>query len=133
MTTTYWLNSIMDTMYKDNSGSFYIGLSSTLPTASGTNVTEPSGNAYQRVPIGTLSAAANGVVKNSNAIQFPKSTGTWFSSSNKAKYWLLFDGNTISANLLSWGELSTQRTIEGDTTVTISANSISFTLTDSNS
>ena len=88
MTTTYWLNSIMDTMYKDNSGSFYIGLSSTLPTASGTNITEPSGNAYQRVRIGTLSAAANGVVKNSNDIQFPKSTGTWFGSSNKAKYWM---------------------------------------------
>jgi hypothetical protein len=130
MNTTYWLNKVMQTMYTDNTD-FYLGLSSTLPNADGSGVTEPpSGRNYGRVHVTGFTEPSGGVVRNTSALEFPKSSGVWFEPTSRAKYWVLFDGNTSKANVLSSGLLDEEKTIESNTTVTIAANTLSVTLTD---
>lgn len=130
MNSTLWLNRIMTQMYTTNSATFYVGLSSTMPAQDGTGVSEPTGGNYARVAIGTFSAPFNGTVRNLYALEFNRSTAVWFDSDNKAKYWVLFDGNTTEANLLSAGELDEAKTIESNTSITIAAETLSITLTD---
>lgn len=130
MNSTYWLNRIMSTMYTNGTDEFWVGLSSTKPNANGTGVSEPTGGAYTRVKITAFTAPSNGTVKNTTAIEFPRSTAVWFESTAKAKYWVLFDGNSSSAHLLSSGELDEAKTIESNTSITIAANTLSVTLTD---
>lgn len=63
----------------------YLGLSSTPLNEDGSGITEPSGNGYTRVLVGSYSqsytqkftAAANGAVTNAEDIYFPESTGGW--------------------------------------------------------
>ena len=60
----------------------WVGLSTTTPTATGGNVTEPSGNAYARVSTAdadwaAATAANPSVVTNANAVTFPTATGSW--------------------------------------------------------
>lgn len=129
MNSTFWLNKIMKTMYTDNQD-FYIGLSSTAPAADGTNVSEPAGDNYARIAVNGFTEPENGVVRNVNELVFPKSTGVWFEATDKAKYWVLFDGADASANYLSSGLLDEAKTIESNTTVTITAGTLSVTLTD---
>ena len=130
MNTTYWLNTIMKAMYTDNNGDFYIGLSSTMPEKDGSGATEPSGGNYARVKIESFSEPADGMVNNINELSFPRSTGVWFDSDNKARYWVLFDGSTPEAKILSAGELEEAKTIESNTQITIAAATLSVTLTD---
>lgn len=130
MNSTHWLNKIMDTMYTSSSAEFYIGLSSTTPAKDGTGVTEPSGGNYARVKVTAFTAPDNGMVKNTSALEFPRSTATWFESTAKAQYWVLFDGAGSSAHVLSSGNLDEAKTIESNTVITIAANTLSITLTD---
>lgn len=63
----------------------YVGLSSTAPTATGGNITEPTGNGYSRALLGSYSqsltqlmgAAANGVAQNAKTVKFDEATGDW--------------------------------------------------------
>jgi len=72
----------------------YVGLSSTTPTSTGTNVTEPSGNGYAREAI-TLGAASSQNRANTGAIQFAASGGDWgtmthtvyYSAASGGDYW----------------------------------------------
>lgn len=130
MNTNYWLNKVMDTMYGGGATEFWLGLSSTQPTGTGSGVTEPVGNNYSRVKIAAFTASVDGVVKNMYALHFPKSSGVWFPSDAKAAYWLLFDGDGETANLLSSGMLLEAKTVEGDTVITIPEETLSIALTD---
>lgn len=63
---------------------WYVGLSTTTPTATGTNFTEPAGGSYARVAVTNnatnfpLATAANPTNKtNGTAIEFPTPTGSW--------------------------------------------------------
>ena len=66
-------------------GTIYLGLSTTTPTNAGGNITEPIGNGYARIMVGTyqqaltqkMSAAANGETTNTEIIYFPEATGSW--------------------------------------------------------
>lgn len=86
--------------------SVYVGLSSTDPA---TAVTEPVGGGYSRVLVGTYSQSgtykfgtpANGVVKNSEFIYFPESTGSW---GDELKYFVLYTAST-GGTLLGYGLL----------------------------
>lgn len=68
----------------------YFGLSTTTPTVSGGNVTEPSGNGYARVAVAnntTNFAAASASVKaNSTAIVWPTPTGSWGTLTHTVMY-----------------------------------------------
>lgn len=130
MNTTFWRNEIMDSIYGDVNRSYYLGLSSTTPTAAGGNVTEPVANGYARVQISAFTSAADGCVKNAQPVVFPTSTGTWFDEDHLATHWVMFDGNGANANLISSGTLEQPIGIWKNTVVTIAANKIIITLLD---
>lgn len=130
MNSTYWLNTIMDTMYTNNTGEFYVGLSSTLPNKDGSGVSEPSGGNYSRAKVSGFTAPSNGKVSNSGTLKFPCSTGAWFDSTAKAAYWVLFDGSGSNAHVLSGGNLSKAKSIEDNVSITIAANELSISLAD---
>lgn len=130
MNTQYWRNKIMDDMYGAVSNQFWIGLSSTAPTDAGGGVTEPSGNGYTRVRINSFTQAADGAVKNAADIVFPISTGTWFPADHLATHWVVFDGSSASAHVLSSGTLETPIGIWKNTVVTIGAERVIITLMD---
>ena len=90
-------------------GAVYLGLSTTTPTISGntvSNVTEPSGNGYARMPVGAYNqplitffgAASNGQITNTKNIMFELATGSWGTCTHA----VLFDG---SGNVLAFGLL----------------------------
>lgn len=134
--TTHFKNLIMgNTFGTDTStpipSAYYIGLSSTAPTAAGGNVTEPSsvGTGYARVQLTSLSAPVSGVISNTAAIQFPESLADWFPAGSPATHYVIYDGAT-SGNLLMFNELTTARIIEINTIATIKASSLYLQLTD---
>ena len=129
MNSTYWLNEIMRSMYTVDH-TFYLGLSSTQPSTSGTGISEPTGNNYARVLVDCFSEPELGVVKNTNELSFPKSTGIWFDSSNRARYWVLFDGDSSDAHFLSSGLLDEAKIVEGNTKIVIAANTLSISISD---
>lgn len=117
---TYFLdNKLLDHVFGNTSYSvpstLYIGLSTTTPTQSGSNFTEPSGNGYARVAVTNNSSnfppASNGTKSNATAITFPQATGNW----GTVTHFGIFDAAT-GGNLLAWGALNQSKTISaGDT------------------
>ena len=127
MNSKYWLNKIMDTMYH-SSTEFWVGLSSTEPTYNGSNITEPTDGGYSRVQITSFSDAADGCVYNVNPIHFPVSTDVWFGSENRARYWVIFDGNLAISQMLSYGPLNNPTVINNNTMASISERALKITL-----
>lgn len=111
---------------------YYLGISSTVPTVEGKNVTEPStvNSGYGRVLLSSsLSTPSNGVIVNTDSISFPESKTDWFSASSPAIYYVIYDSYT-GGNLLMYNQLTAPRIIEENTIVTIKANSIYLRLLD---
>lgn len=70
--------------------SYKLGMSTTKPLASGTNISEPnSTSGYQRVAL-TLSYS-DGVISNANEINYGYTTAAW----GKLTYAVLFDQNDV--------------------------------------
>lgn len=131
MNTTYWKDKILSDTFINTSNEFYIGLSSTAPAADGSGVTEPgSGLGYGRVRVPSFAYASAGMVKNKGTIVFPVSTGRWFTNSNKASYWVLFDGVGSDANVLTCGNLTDAMEIDAEAQVSIGSGTIKITLSD---
>lgn len=131
MLTTNFKNLIMDTIFHGNSSvesipaSYYIGLSTTTPSADGTGVTEPSASAgYARVLVSSLSASSDGTVSNTSIIEFSKSTGSW----GTVTHAVLFDEN---GNVCWASPLSSSQNVSSDNTLIFSVGELQFTLTDS--
>ena len=120
MNTTYFLNCVAGNVFKTKTSpalptNYYIGLSTSAPTISGTSVTEPSIDAgYARVRLTSLSEPNDGVVTNSQAINFNESTASW----GTITHFVIFDSAT-GGNLLMYGTLSTPRSVETATIMTI--------------
>lgn len=136
MNTTRFKNLIMGNLFgTDKTVSiptkYYIGLSSTAPNMDGTGVTEPSASStgYSRVELTTLSSPANGVITNTDAIQFPESQSDWFGAGSPATHYVIYDSKT-GGNLLMYNELTKTRIIESNTVTTINASSLSLKLID---
>jgi hypothetical protein len=128
MNTTYWLNKVNDFIFNISRttalpSTYTLGLSTTTPTVSGTNVTEPSGNGYSRIAITGLSASVNGLVTNSSNLYFPISTGSWGTITHYVIY-----GDTTGTNLLAFGALTTSQAVSIDNIVTIVAGELDFQL-----
>lgn len=90
----------------------YIGLSSTLPTRTATNITEPSSGSYARMStVAADWAAASGsvpsLVTNSVAKLGPVASGDWLSGVN-LPYWVLYTALTAGTPLL-WGDITVPR------------------------
>lgn len=122
MNTTYFLNIVSGNIFGTLTTpgipeKMYLGLSTTAPSLDGSGATEPAASAgYQRVELSSLSAPADGVVKNSAAISFPESTADW----GTVTHFVVYDSAAVGAgNLLIYGELASPRTVEESTIMTI--------------
>lgn len=120
MTTTYFLNLAAGNIYRTKEvpaipTEYWIGLSTTAPNLNGTNVTEPAASAgYARVKLDMLSEPASGVVTNEANIDFNESTASW----GTVTHFVVFDAQN-GGNLLQYGALSTPRSVEAATIMTI--------------
>lgn len=120
MNTTHFLNRVAGNLFRTETSpaiptEYYIGLSTTEPTMSGTNVSEPaSGAGYCRVLLNNLSTPTNGVVTNTANINFEESTASW----GTITHFVIYDAE-IGGNLLMYGALSTPRVVEAATVMTI--------------
>ena len=120
MNTTYFLNLTAGNLFgtKETPAipeKYYIGLSTSAPALDGSGVSEPSSAAaYTRVELNTLSEPSDGTVTNTAAINFEESTADW----GTITHYVIYDGPT-GGNLLMFGELSTPRSVEAATIMTI--------------
>lgn len=122
MNTNFFLNCVAGNLFRTKTdpalpSEYYIGLSTTAPSVNGTNVTEPSASAgYSRVKLTNLSEPATGVVTNSQAINFEESTASW----GTVTHFVIYDSASVGeGNLLMYGQLSTPRSVEASTIMTI--------------
>ena len=129
MNTTYFLNLVAGNVFRTQTSpsiptNYYIGLSTTTPTASGTNITEPNSSAgYSRVQLTNLSTPSNGVITNSADINWTESTGSW----GTVTYYVIWDAAT-GGHALSYGALTSPRSVETSTIISIRANSLSLSV-----
>jgi hypothetical protein len=87
---------------------FYVGLSSTEPTDTGTNVTEPAGGSgYARVGVTNSatywSAAVSRVKANAQNVTFAVATADWASGSDLTHF-VIYDAIS-GGNFVGWGAL----------------------------
>lgn len=120
MNTLYFLNLAAGNLFGTKKTpaiptEMWIGLSTTEPNPNGTNVTEPAASAgYSRIKLDMLSEPQTGVVKNSSGIDFNESTASW----GTVTHFLIYDAQN-GGNLLQYGALSTPRSVEPATIMTI--------------
>ena len=120
MNTTYFLNCAAGNLFGTKTTpaipeKFYIGLSTTAPNVGGTGVSEPvSGSGYARVELTHLSEPQNGVITNTQSVEFEESTASW----GTITHFVIYDAPT-GGNLLMYGALSSSRTVEPQTIMTI--------------
>lgn len=122
MNTNYFLNCVAGNLFNSQVDpalptEYYIGLSTSTPSVDGTGVTEPNVSAgYARVLLTNLSAPTSGVVTNNAAISFDESTAGW----GTMTHFVIFDSAEVgTGNLLMFGALSTPRSVETATIMTI--------------
>lgn len=115
-------NSILDhfttktTWSARTANATWIGLSSTTPTKSGTNVTEPSGGAYARVQVtaAEFDAAASSATQNNADQNFAQATADWVSGANLT-HLVLYDASS-AGTFLGFKALTTAKPVlNGDT------------------
>lgn len=108
-------NLVLDVIYGKIANPFpstyYIALSSTLPTNTGTNVTEPSGGSYARASVANNTTTFPGASARSTAIDvtvsFATATADWGAT---LTHFALYDAVT-AGNFCGWGALGTPLTI----------------------
>lgn len=130
--STYLANKLLDHQLGKASYTMptvYVGLSSTTPTASGSNVTEPSTGSYARVATSasTWNAASSGSTSNALAITFPEATADWLSAANLT-HGLLFDAPS-GGNFLGFGALTAPKNAQSGDTISIPAGQLTVSLT----
>ena len=125
MNTKYFLNLVAGNVFRSKETTaiptkYYIGLSKTAPNETGGNVTEPETAAgYARVELNSLGEPVDGLVTNQQAINFNESTNGW----GTVTHFVVYDSNEVGAgNLLMYGALTTPRTVETATIMTIKEN-----------
>lgn len=109
----------------------YIGLSSTAPTETGTNITEPSGGSYARVATaaGDWNAATSAdpsVTTNANAVTFPTATADWVSGADLTHF-VRYDASS-GGNVIDSGALGTAKPVLNGDTPSFAAGSLSVSL-----
>lgn len=124
MTTTYFRNLLAGNIFGTKKSpaiptAYYYGISSTLPTVAGENVTEPSGGGYARLLLDNMSEPNAGAVTNTTAKSFNESTADW----GTFPYFVIFDAAT-GGNLLIYGQLTNTRTVEKATVLSAKAGEI---------
>lgn len=128
-------NAILDTFVNNvaswaapSSGGIWVGLSSTTPTKTGTNVTEPSGGSYSRVQIAPSNwpSAASSTLDNDSEIAFPQATADWVSGSNLTH--LVVYSAVTAGNFLGGKGVSTPKPVLSGDTAKIAAGEFDITM-----
>ena len=88
----------------------YLAFSTTTPTDSGPNVTEPSGSNYARELNASWTASSSGACANSGAITFNTPSGSWGTCTHLAAFDAATDGNC-----LFWGDVTDQEPLSSNT------------------
>jgi len=109
----------------------YVGFSTTTPNDSGGNVTEPSGNGYERIAVTNNTtnwpnASTSGGVTtktNANDIKFPEATGSW----GTVTHWVLYEQQT-GGTPVYFAALDTAKAITAGDEPYIKAGSMKITL-----
>lgn len=131
MNTTFYKNLVMNGLFHGELMSipedYYLGFSKTLPDIDGTGVMEPSrtGTGYTRIRLENMTKSNTGVIYNTNVISFPESELEWGEMTAYVVYDSVSDGN-----LLFYGNLSKNITVDANTAVTIPAGQMVISLLD---
>ena len=109
----------------------HVGLSSTTPTVTGTNVTEPSGGAYARVSVSAANWAdatdANpSVVANGALIEFATATANWVAGANLT-HAVLYDAAS-AGNFLGAAAITVAQPVLNGNTAKLAAGTLTFSL-----
>ena len=122
MNTNYFLDCVAGNVFGTKltpaiPTKYYIGLSTQEPQLNGSGANEPSTDFnYARVELTSLSDPVDGVVTNNTAINFNESSGNW----GLVTHFVIFDSDEVGeGNLLMFGALSTPRSVETATIMTI--------------
>ena len=104
---------------------WYVALSTTTPTTTGTNTTEPSGNGYTRQSATFAAASGNPAsTANTGILTFTASGGDW----GTITYITLFDASS-SGNTLAIGQLTNSKLIQNGDSLQFAVSAITITLT----
>ena len=92
----------------------YIGVSTTLPTVAGANITEPTiaTGGYARIATSGASwnAAASGSATNAAVLSFPVSTAAWSTTTTNVAYTCYYDAAT-AGNLLLFDAITVPQAV----------------------
>lgn len=123
-------NSIMFGKKYDSSkviDTFYIALSSTAITESGTGLTEPNDRNYKRLAIdnnlGSFTTSSSGVTKNANTWEFGISTSVW---GRPITHWAIMDSVT-GGRILYYDALPTPMVVDVNQVVLFNPQAITIT------
>lgn len=111
MVTPYFLNLIAGNVMHSSATAalpttYYVALSTKVPTGTGTDFTEVSGGSYTRIAFGTASEPSDGMVSNLFDIAYQEATGNW----GTVQAFGIYDA-AEGGHLLTWDVLSTAQTI----------------------
>jgi hypothetical protein len=136
MLTNYSSNQILSNLCGKSSNislgaNSYVGLSTTTPSADGTNFTEPTGNGYARVLLGAsgqsyaqkMGTATAGAITNTEIIYYPEATGSW----GTITYFGIFSAQS-GGQLLAYGALTTSIAPTANTIPIIRAGELDISL-----
>jgi len=135
--TTYLSDALVNEVFGGvayaGPATLYIGLSSTLPTVAGVNITEPAigtaGYARAAVANNTTNFPTTSSNNKSNgvAITFPTSTAAWLASASLG--YLFFSDAAIGGNILGFAALNNPQVVASSgATLSFSAGSLTITI-----
>lgn len=105
----------------------FLGLSTTAVSATGTNITEPSGNGYARVSLtnnttnfpNATTDTGKAVKTNGVDIEFPEATGAW----GTVSHWFLSTASS-GGTIIAYGALETSRSVVASDIPIVKANQL---------
>lgn len=127
MVTSYFLNLVAGNVMHSAStsslpASYYVALSTSVPSEDGSGFAEVSGGGYTRGGFGSATEPVDGAVANLFDIEYPEATGDW----GTVQSFGLYDAET-GGNLLMWDILSPAQTIVSGNQVRFKPSALKFT------
>lgn len=106
----------------------WVGLSSTTPTSSGSNVTEPSGGSYGRVQqtAGNMASASGGTAASTADLTFPTATADWVSAANLT-YAVFYTASTVGT-FIGYSALTVAKPVLNGDTAKILSGALTITV-----
>lgn len=106
----------------------YTGLSSTTPTKTGGNVTEPSTGSYARVQLvnGEMDSASTSATQNNADQTFPQATADWLGGANLTNM-VMYDAATVGT-FIAFKSLTVAKPVLNGDTAKFASGDMDFTI-----